>query len=497
MATKDNASCVARLCVAMLSITMAMASPAETQVRSYERVSLRARDHDIATALARDSASRWYDAMLWPIDIGLWYNSTRATPASAGPVWLGRGLNAAVALGAMGRAGPVSWSVRPVAYWNENRPYRFFSDIPAQRDYESAWLAGQIDLPQRFGSRSRARIDPGESFARLDVAHVGIGVSNAAQVWGPARLQPLTLSGQAGGFPHAFLEATGAPIGIGRLNVRWIAGQLEASGIGLSHAGTSERALIGAVAVFVPRSLEQLELGGLRLFHQYNSSVAFDAQSLTLPFEALFKNRIKASTDPRRETNQLASVFARLAPSARVELYTEYMREDHSANFRDFVGEPDHDAAYVIGVGLDSLGWAHRTAITLEAVNARMTHLSRVREQAPPYVHSRIIEGHTQRGLLLGSWMAIGGGGMQLRVNRRGPTPAAGWFFDAWVARLAQNQEGGTFDNEPTGEYALSANRYFATARARWLTGLLVEPGFGHIHSWNVQLHVSASALKR
>src|SRR5204862_44696 len=208
-----------------------------------------------------------------------------------------------------------------------------------------------------FGSRSRARIDPGESFARLDVAHVGIGVSNAAQVWGPARLQPLTLSGQAGGFPHAFLEATGAPIGIGRLNVRWIAGQLEAS---------------------------------------------------------------------------------------------------------------------VIGVGLDSLGWAHRTAITLEAVNARMTHLSRVREQAPPYVHSRIIEGHTQRGLLLGSWMAIGGGGMQLRVNRRGPTPAAGWFFDAWVARLAKNQEGGTFDSEAAGADALAAHRYFATARARWLTGPLV-----------------------
>jgi len=126
-----------------------------------------------------------------------------------------------------------------------------------------------------------------------------------------------------------------------------------------------------------------------------------------------------------------------------------------------------------------------------------MTHLHRVREQAPPYVHSRVIEGHTNRGLLLGSWMAIGGGGTQLRVERGGSPGNPDWVFDAWIARLAQGEEGGTFHGEPTGEFGVGVARSFGSARARWQPGILVEPGFGHIHSWNVQLRVSASEIRR
>jgi len=477
--------------VALLATTSAMLAAQETT-----GASLRARDRIVADSLRADSAARPRRFGWWPAEAGTWYNTTRASPVSEGPVWLGRGLTAAVSAGGATRLGPVTVAVRPLAYWSENRDYRLFADVALiNPDFESEWLAGQIDLPRRFGASGYGRADAGESFVRVDVSRLGAGFSNAAQTWGPALLQPLALSDQAGGFPHAFIDAARVPVGVGHVDLRWIAGQLQSSGYGPLHPGTKTRALIGAVGVFAPRSLEWLQVGGLRLFHLYDSSIAYDAESLLLPFQAFLKDKVKSTSDPRRETNQLASFFARLAPpQSPLELYAEYMRDDHNADTRDLVVEPDHDAAYTIGLQWTSPRPVTPTVVTVEAVNARMTHLDRVREQAPPYVHSRIIEGHTERGLVLGSWMATGGGGMQVRVERGGTLGDPEWTFDAWVARLAQDEEGGTFQGEPTGEFGFGAKRTIATKRGRWQPGILIEPGFGHIHSWNFQFRVSAAA---
>ena len=397
--------------------------------------------------------------------------------------------------GLTGRIGVVSYALRPIGYWSQNSTYRLLDDVtrPDSAKNEAEWLDGLIDMPTRMGDASVGRVDPGESYVRIDWGFLGVGASTAAQVWGPVRINPLLISAYAGGFPHAFVEtARSVPVGIGRVQARWIVGRLVASPSAPLHAGTSTRTLVGAVGVLEPRGLRGLELGVGRVFHLYESSISYDLESILQPFSELLKDRVRFVSDPRRESNQLASVFFRIAPQqSPVEVYGEYLRDDHNGNFRDFASEPDHDGSYVLGLRAQRSRQPDATRVTLERVNARISHLDRVRLQRPPYVHSPILEGHTLRGLLLGSPNAIGGGGLTLRVER-GPWQDA-WRFDASVIGLAQDREGGTWRGRRSGQYTIAIGRDLARRQRLWSALVALQPAYGAVQSSNLYLRMAVS----
>jgi hypothetical protein len=130
-------------------------------------------------------------------------------------------------------------------------------------------------------------------------------------------------------------------------------------------------------------------------------------------------NRIDPTGDDPGD-NQLASVFFRWAiPKARVEAYAEYGREDHSWNLRDFWLEPDHDAALLFGL---QRVWTRQdgslTALRVERLNTRISHLTVSSLQSPWYAHFNVREGHTLRGQALGSAGGFGGGAATIAVDR-------------------------------------------------------------------------------
>lgn len=420
----------------------------------------------------------------------VWYNSARATSWGSGPVWTGRGSTFAASGGFVARLWHVSLAVRPVAFWGENRTYRPSRSV-SPTGFADPRISS-IDTPYRFGNAAYGRVDAGESYARLDLGRISAGVSNASQVWGPARLYPLMLSANAGGFPHAFLE-TNRPlsVGIGRLSWRWIAGRLVASSFAPAHDGTGVRAAVGAVGSFTPRGFSGVEFGGSRFFHSFMSSIAYDYESLTLPFSALLKNRVRVSYDPRRETNQLASLFARIAPpTSPVEVYGEFLRDDHSANLRDLIGEPDHDAAYVIGVRRKWLNSESNqiSTLTIENANGSISHLAQVRDQAPVYIHGLISEGHTARGLALGSPVMPGGGAFSIVVNRISETE--GWSIGGEIAHGPQSREGGSYNGRVSGYYSLSGTREFGVGKRWWTLQGRIQPGYGDVPGTNLGVAV-------
>ena len=102
-----------------------------------------------------------------------------------------------------------------------------------------------------------------------------------------------------------------------------------------------------------------------------------------LPFTGLLKASNPTGETSSKDYNQVASVFARVAPrGAGIEAYGELYREDHNVDFRDLVGEPDHQSAYTLGV---RRAWLRAdsvlSAFTFEVQNSRVSHLVRVRER--------------------------------------------------------------------------------------------------------------------
>ena len=441
-----------------------------------------------SAASAQERASDSASIRRAPLWLFAWANTTRASETE-GPVWLGRGATLAASAGIEGRRRAFSYAVRPVVYVSQNAAYDP-SETLSSTEFTDPWFGGFVDKPYRFGDDVFARFDAGESFVRVDNRWVGGGVSSAARRWGPAHLEPLVLSGRTGGFPHAFIE-TNAPVnvGIGRVSGEWIAGRLTASGYGTPHPGTTHRLAVGAIASIEPRGLDGFEIGVSRFFHLYDTAGVRDLQTLLLPFSELLKDRLAGGAEAR-SYNQLASVFARVAPrGSPLEVYGEYLRDDHAANLRDAAVEPDHNSAFLLGVRrVGTRGDADRRIVIVELVNGRFTHLMRVRPQGATYTHTDILEGHTHRGRLLGSRSAMGGGGLSTAWRREqgAGRDARAWTVGASLVRVAQDREGGSFRGEMTGYYALEIAREQSGRGGHWRTVMRLEPAFGDLRGVNL-----------
>ncbi len=349
------------------------------------------------------------------------YNTGFAQGQNDGALWAGRGLTAALRFGVHAAWGPLTVQLAPEAFWTENRAFALFPNGAAGDLRYGAWRTPtSIDLPQRFGEGAYARLDPGESTARLDFAGVALGASTARQHWGPASEHPVILGGNAPGFAHVFL-GTAAPVNlwIGHVHGRLVWGRLEQSPFSARAPEDAARFMTGLVGVFMPRGLDGLELGVTRFFHNDWPTDGIESWLVFQPLEGF----IKAGLDQAAPgDNQLVSIFFRWAvPGSGFEMYGEFGREDHSWNVRHLLLEPDDIGAYLLGFRkVWNRSDGTRLGIRAETFNSETSHLQitdRVRGQSPMYRHSRQIQGHTHRGQMLASAAGFGGGAQSVGVD--------------------------------------------------------------------------------
>ena len=384
-----------------------------------------------------------------------------------GAVWAGRGLTTAVELGFVAVAGPLTLRVQPVAFRAENSSFDLF-DPGATGDarFRDAIEPYAVDQPQRFGDGAYQRVDPGASELRLDLPVVAVGLSTAPQTWGPATTHPIIMGPNAAGFAHAFV-GTRRPvsIGIGRVHARVVVGRLEQTRWSLAADTLRVRTGSGFVATFEPRGLAGLEIGATRFFHTRWVPGEVPWNAWRLPFEGLLFKRGRLAVDDTlsasfESDNQVASAFFRWAfPRAGFELYGEFARNDAALDLRELITEPDHDSAWLLG--FRRLVRHSPDAIVVargEWVDARVTHLDRLRPQARFYQHGTFVQGHTHRGEVLGSVAVLGGSGLSLGVDRYDASGRRSASFHR-IVRLAPLGEGSPTPDQLDVQHALGVER--------------------------------------
>ncbi len=344
-----------------------------------------------------------------------------------GPVWAGRGLTSVLQWGLHARYGPVSLVLAPVLFRAENKD---FGLVPTQQDglgaYRNAMSPGLIDLPQRFGSSSYARIDPGNSTVRVQLYGGVLGISTASQQWGPGERNPLVMGTNAGGFPHAYV-GTAHPLDIfvGNVHGRLVIGHLGQSPYSPVEQVETGRLMNGIVLLLMPRGLPGLELGISRFYHTVWPE-SLGLVDIVRPLESLLKVGVP-DADERDVDNQLASIFFRWnVPAAGVEFGGEYMREDHSYDLRTLLLEPDDLRSYLLAF---RKAWANEDerffVFRAELMNAESTHRMRSGSRPgteytrfPLYQHAGIRQGHTHRGKLLATPHGHGGASSFVAFDR-------------------------------------------------------------------------------
>ncbi|MBA2670080.1 MAG: hypothetical protein H0U67_06910 [Gemmatimonadetes bacterium] len=350
------------------------------------------------------------------------YNSSFPFGYDGGPEWAGRGVTTVAQAGFQAHAGPLSLVFAPIAFRAENARFVLYpTQNEAQRFRDPLWPQ-HIDLPQRFGEGAYARVDLGESSLRFDLPVVTVGLSTARQHWGPMVEYPLLMGTGSGGFPHGFV-GTGSPlnIGIGRVHAKLISGRIGQSEFSPFPGDVGARLASGLVAVFSPRFLDGLEVGGGRFYHQVWPAGGPDAGDLLRPLEGLLKSGLdEGDADP---ANQVAGVFARwVFPRSGLEFYGEFIREDHAWDLRHFLLEPEDLSGYGFGVARvwerDNGNLRQLRVEVMNGENAtrgRAFHGGMILNRM--YTHSQATQGHTNRGQLLAAREAFGGAGLAFTVD--------------------------------------------------------------------------------
>lgn len=358
-------------------------------------------------------------------DAQAWYHSDFPAGEAPGVVWAGRGLTTAVQGGARIEGRWWRAQVAPVAFIAENRKFALTPNGQTGRlAYGDARFPLRIDLPQRFGDGAYGRFDWGESFVEAEGFGLSAAVSSERQSWGPAWGSPLAMSTESGGFAHVRV-GTAAPrhVWIGTLQVRLIAGRVGQSRYAAVSPDTTARAtrfLSGVIGTFSPRGIDALEVGAVRL-----ENGPWRGWSPQLLFETIKGVFNDPDSDEINEppNNGFASIFLRLAPrSSGFEVFAELARDDFAGDARWLALEPEDLATYTIGVARTTRRVGAVSTIRAELVNGDVAHSERaartLARPAPPYLHSRSVQGLTNRGQPLGSRAAFGGAAGLLSFTR-------------------------------------------------------------------------------
>jgi len=352
-----------------------------------------------------------------PLRLGATFNSAYPYGANDGPLWAGRGLTVAASGGVSGHIGPLSFAIDPMAFSAMNRPFEL---MPNGRTglvaFNHGTFAGTVDLPQRFGDKAYSRVDPGNSYVRLDSRFISLGVSTANEWIGPATEYPFLLSNNAPGFPHLFV-GTGDPLNIwiGQVQARSFWGRLDQSAYSpvsgsahfLSNAQSGTVRLATSIdAVFQPRGIPGLELGVARFFHVPYTVGEPNAAFWKKPFAVFFLKNEFAQGDSAGAANQLASIFFRwVFPHSGLEVFGERGYEDQFYDIREFFENLDHDREYMVGFQKILATRADGFDVfRAELINYQLSTLALIRStEGAVYLHSTLRQGHTNRGQLLGA----------------------------------------------------------------------------------------------
>jgi hypothetical protein len=432
------------------------------------------------------------------------FNSSYPVGQNDGAIWQGKGVTSALDLGARASWRGISLTLHPTLIHNQNASFELgvgtVTGLPA---YAYPWRV--IDMPQRFGPDAFWTLDPGQSELRVDVRGVTLGASTANQWWGPAIRNPIIMSNNAGGFPHAFLGTDGrVATGIGGFEARWIWGRLTQSDWFDPNVTSTRRFVTGLVGAYSPSFLDGLSLGFTRLFYGYIPDSGLPIGDYFAVLRGLRKKTLVTPQNPTGddEHDQLLSLFGRWVLSeGGFEVYWEWARNDHSWSLRDFVLEPEHSQAYTLG-----LRKAYPlTGDRLLALTAELTHLERsttyeIRANPTYYAHHVVTQGYTQEGQIVGSGIGPGGGAQSIAADLYARWGRAGVYLERRMR-----------DNDAYYAWAVATNRAFCChdvslnlgAHAFLFVGDFdLGPGFMLTHEynryfyglnlWNLNLSLSA-----
>lgn len=385
-------------------------------------------------------------------------NSTIPFSQNYGSLWAGRGISTRTLAGLKLESLRVriilapefilssnsDWVLRHDFYVQQLPPDRSPYDFPF---YVGAWT---IDQPMRFGNKPIGRVDLGETTAMFSSSRFSFGFSGENEWWGPGIRNAIVLSNNAPGFPHLFLR-TARPLKtrLGDVEMRWLVGGLTESPYFDTVSTNNTRSLASIAATIQTAWDPNLSFGFARSVYATATGWGQVPWRWFDVFAETSKTRFASS-----RKDQLFTLFSRwVFPSDGVELYGEWGRLELGHSLRDFLIAPNHSQGYTLGAQWRGPAWRDGN-FRIQAEITQLEQSSTFRDEPVPswYNSTRVIQGYTNRGEMLGASIGPGASTQFLAADYL----RSDWRFGTFAGRIRWNED--VHDNYGFPPYASYCN---------------------------------------
>ncbi|EOZ95674.1 TonB-dependent receptor [Indibacter alkaliphilus LW1] len=251
---------------------------------------------------------------------------------------------------------------QPELHFAENRRFQGFPNTFSDNITFSRfrfWNTG--DFPERFGSGPSLNYWWGQSKVSAVFGAFEAGISTENIWWGPGQFNALIFSNNAQGFPHITLKThKPAKTFLGNFEGQLVVGRLENSMLPATQHPelnrqfgrrlTGDWRFLNALSItYSPKWVDGLFVGVNRSYQQYSESKEPGLRNLFPIFDPFQKENFGFDRDGEGRDQQLTGFIRYLNKKAKTELYFEYGRRDHALNWREFILNPEHARAYLVG----------------------------------------------------------------------------------------------------------------------------------------------------
>lgn len=373
---------------------------------------------------------------LLPAELRVSYDLRHPDSRNDGPMIRSKGMQTLLSAGIFYEKGFLSVQLKPEFVYAQNKYYEGFPTYP--KHYESTWRIryvwyNWVDLPERYGTDSYNRFFWGQSSIRFNKWGMSLGISTENIWWGPAIRNSLLMSNNAAGFPHiTFNSLKPLKTKIGHLEWQFITARLEESGFNppadnipfegrilYTPKNDDWRYLQGISISYSPKWIKGLSLGFSRWVQQYHE-LARETKDYFPALSNLFRQNDNNVTRSEWDRDQAAGLFGRwIWLDSNAEVYFEFAKNDAALNLRDLLVDTDHSRALTFGFNKLFVTQNPQAFFKLnfEWNQTSQTESGLIRNAWSWYIHSRVRQGYTHNGEVLGSSLGPGGNAQFLEVS--------------------------------------------------------------------------------
>lgn len=406
--------------------------------------SLLLRSSSSLTKTSTPAAGKWVVTALSPQVLAV-INSALPFSQNNGGLWAGRGLSTRTLTGFRVERGPVRIIFAPHMVLSANAEWPLFQNyyhpaVPSgYSSFYFPYYVGRftIDQPMRFGDNAIRRIDLGQTTALASTGNLELGFSNENEWWGPGIRNALVLSNNAPGFPHLFVRTRRPiPTRLGGVEIRWLVGGLRESAYFDTISTNNTRSIAAFAATLQTRWDPNLSVGVARSV--YGTTKGWEKVPWRW-FDVFARTHRDIPDTSRTQRDQLFSIFGRwVFPASGVEIYAEWARTQLRLNLRDFLLAPNHSQAYTTGLQWLGGNW-NEGLFRVQAEISQLEQSATFRDGplGSWYTSTRVVQGYTNRGQVLGAAIGPGASSQWLAVDYLKPS----WRLGAFLGRIRWNQD--------------------------------------------------------